>query len=211
MRASADAQQTHEREETSTATDVALVAVFAALLAALSLMPPIPVGAAGVPITLQTLAVALAAMVLGPWRGAAAVGLYLVVGLVGLPVFAGGAAGVAVLAKPSAGYLLSFPLAAIIIGLLSRRALRSRHRSWRYALLVLSGLAGSFLVVHPLGIVGMVANADLSWTAAALADMLYWPGDVIKNLAAGAIAASVHAAFPRLLPRHASRRAAAGA
>lgn len=51
------------------AGDIALIAVFAALLAAFAIMPPIPVGPAGVPITLQTFAIALCGLVLGPWRG----------------------------------------------------------------------------------------------------------------------------------------------
>ena len=56
----------------STVTDLALVAVFAGVISAATLAPAIPVGAVGVPITLQTLAVALTAMILGPWRGFAA-------------------------------------------------------------------------------------------------------------------------------------------
>ncbi|MEA5116442.1 MAG: biotin transporter BioY, partial [Propionicimonas sp.] len=66
-----------------TAADLALVAVFAALIAVFALTP-IPVGVIGVPITLQTLAVALAGLVLGGWRGFLATLLYVVVGLAGL-------------------------------------------------------------------------------------------------------------------------------
>ena len=88
--------------KTTPATDLALIAVFAALIAAFSLTPAIPI-TGGVPITLQTLAVVLAGLVLGPWRGFLATLLYLAVGFAGLPVFAGGAAGLAVLAKPSVG------------------------------------------------------------------------------------------------------------
>ena len=64
--------------------DLANVAVFAALIAAMSLLPAIHVGGL-TPITLQTLGVMLAGLCLGPWRGAAAVGLYLAVGIAGLP------------------------------------------------------------------------------------------------------------------------------
>ena len=105
--------------KSSTATDLALVAVFAALIAAFSLTPAIPIGI-GVPITLQTLAVVLAGLVLGPWRGFLATVLYLAVGFAGLPVFAGGAAGIAVLSKPSIGYLLAFPVGAAVAGLLAK-------------------------------------------------------------------------------------------
>ena len=143
------------------AADLSYIAVFAGLVAALSLLPGIPL-AAGVPITLQTLAVILTGMILGPGRGAAAVGLYLVAGLAGLPVFSGFRSGLGVLAGPSAGYLLSFPLAALVAGLLVRFLLR-RIRRARFALLFAAGLGTSFLVVHPLGIAGMMLNASLSF------------------------------------------------
>lgn len=177
--------------------DLALIAVFAALIAAFSLIPPIPVGSVGVPITLQTLGVALTGLVLGPWRGFLATALYLVVGFAGLPVFAGGGATLAVLGKPSAGYLLSFPLAALIAGLLSRWFL---SRGWRfqYLWLFVSGFAASIVVVHPLGIVGMMVNAQLPLAAAAAADIVYWPGDIAKNLVAATVAVAVLKAFPRL-------------
>lgn len=186
------------------AADLSYVAVFAALVAAFSLLPGIPLGA-GVPITLQTLAVILAGMVLGPGRGAAAVGLYLVAGLAGLPVFSGFSSGVGVLAGPSAGYLLSFPLAAFVAGALVRFLL-PRIRRARFALLFAAGLGTSFLTVHPLGIAGLMLNANLSFPAALGADVMFWPGDVLKNLAAAAVAVSVFAAFPRMAPGPKPRR-----
>ena len=184
--------------------DLSYIAVFAALVAAFSLLPGIPL-AAGVPITLQTLAVTLTGMVLGPGRGAAAVGLYLVAGLAGLPVFSGFRSGPGVLAGPSAGYLLAFPLAALVVGLLVRYLL-GRIRRARFALAFAAGLGTSFLVVHPLGIAGMMLNAKLSFPAALAADAAFWPGDVLKNLAAAAVALSVFAAFPRLAPGTKPRR-----
>jgi biotin transport system substrate-specific component len=177
--------------------DVALIAVFAALIAALALAPAVPVGV-GVPITLQTLGVGLTGAVLGPGRAGVACLLYLAVGFAGLPVFAGGAAGLGLLAQPSAGYLLAFPLAAVVIGGLARIPLRGTRR-WLPAKLVLAALAGSILVIHPAGVVGIGLNAHLTWTQALLADMIYWPGDLIKSSLVGVIAAAVHRSFPALL------------
>ena len=73
----------------STATDIALIAAFAALIAACAVVGGIPVGGAGVDITLQTFGVLLAGCVLGMVRGFLAVSLYLLLGAIGLPVFAG--------------------------------------------------------------------------------------------------------------------------
>jgi biotin transport system substrate-specific component len=182
--------------KTTSATDLALIAVFAALIAAFSLTPAIPVGV-GVPVTLQTLAVVLAGLVLGPWRGFLATLLYLAVGFAGLPVFAGGSAGFGVLGKPSIGYLLAFPLGALVAG-----ALAQVFAGWRgarqYLGLFLAGLAAS-LVIHAGGIIGLMASLQMDLTKAFITDLVYWPGDLAKMFVAAAIAVAVHKAFPALL------------
>jgi biotin transport system substrate-specific component len=71
-----------------------------------------------VPITLQTLAVMLLGALLGSKRGALSVLVYLGEGALGLPVFAGGAAGAAILAGPTGGYLFSFIVSAFTMGFL---------------------------------------------------------------------------------------------
>src|SRR3954464_4065725 len=133
-----------------TTTDLALVAVFAALIAAASYAAAIPVGGAGVPITLQTLAIILAGLVLGPVRGFLAVSLYLLLGAIGLPVFAEHSSGLGVLSGPSAGYLYAFPIAAALAGFLGKYVARERRTRaiWVFA----CSIAGSVLVIHPLGI-----------------------------------------------------------
>ncbi len=178
--------------------DIALVAVFAALLAALSLTPQIPVGAIGIPLTLQTLGVLLAGLVLGPWRGFLAVSLYLAVGLAGLPVFAGATGGLAVFGKPSIGFLLSFPLAAAVVGALAAFLLR-RGTRWQYLWLTLAGLVTSLVVIYPLGILGMMVVGRIDLLTAIGINLAFIPGDIVKSFAAAAIAIAVHKAFPALL------------
>lgn len=180
--------------------DLSLIAVFAALIVAFTQVPAVPVPGNAVPITLQTLAVALTAMIIGPWRAAAATTLYLVLGFAGLPVFAQGSSSLAVLSKASAGYLLSFPLYAIIVGLLAQWVVRRMRRA-RVLGLIGAGLVGSFLVVHPLGILGMAANIPTSLGKAFGFDMVFWPGDVIKTVVAALVAVTVHKAFPALMRR----------
>lgn len=182
----------------SSTTDLALIAVFTGLVAAFTLAPAIPVGPLGVPITLQTLAVALTAMIIGPWRGFVAVSLYVVLGLAGLPILAGGAGGPGVVARPSFGYLVAFPLAALLIGLLSRWFL-GRFGRGRAAWLFVAGLAGSIVFIHPLGILGMSINGRIPLDKAFLADMAYWPGDIVKNVIAALVAVAVLRAFPGLV------------
>lgn len=189
------------RSRAFAATDIAHVAVFAALLAALSLLPAIPVGSAGVPITLQTLGVALCGLCLGPIRGFASTLLYVVAGLAGLPVLAGGAAGLAVLAGPTGGYLLSFPLVALGCGFVASGVIRRGIGRGTVLWLFLGVVAARFLITLPLGLLGLMRALGMTAGQALVIDMAYWPGDLIKAAVAAVLAVGVHRAFPRLLRR----------
>ncbi|PVG81443.1 BioY family transporter [Nocardioides gansuensis] len=190
-------------------TDIALIAAFAALIAVCALLPAINV-AGPVPITLQTFAVLLSGAVLGARRGFLAVLLYVVVGAAGLPVFSGGAAGLGVLAGPTAGYLLGFPLAAGFCGLLVERLPRRTLAS--APIIFAAGLLSSALFIHTLGMTGLVLRLDISYADAFDIDKVFWPGDVLKNVAMALVATAVHRAFPDLLGRpQAPVPAAAGA
>lgn len=181
----------------SRTTDLALVASFAALVAVCAIAPPVPTGV-GVPITLQTFGVLLAGLVLGARRGAAAVALYVLVGLAGVPVLAGGTGGPGVLAGPTVGYLLAFVPAAAVAGALGGLARRVAPR-WRFPVLAGAALAAGLLVIHPAGVVGLVVRAGLSLAAAVAADLAFVPGDAVKALVAAAVAVGVLRAFPGLL------------
>ncbi|SHJ69493.1 biotin transport system substrate-specific component [Tessaracoccus bendigoensis DSM 12906] len=180
--------------------DLAYIAVFAALLAAMSLTPAIPVAGLPAPITLQTLGVMLAGLCLGAWRGAAAVGLYLLVGLAGIPVFAGGAAGIAPFVGPTGGYLVSFLISAFVIGLAASWIVR-RADKLRFVWFVAACLVSRVVVIWPLGVFGMARALGKPMSTMWVADLAFWPGDVIKTVIACLIAVAVHKAFPRLLGR----------
>ena len=181
-----------------TGTDIALVAGFAALIAVCAILPSIKIGGP-VPITLQTFAVLLSGAVLGARRGFLAALLYLVVGAAGLPVFSGGAGGLGVFSGPSVGYLVAFPLAAGLCGLIVERLPRRALAS--VPLVFLAGLVSSALVIHTLGIAGMVWRIPTTWAAAFDIDKVFWIGDVLKNVAMAVVATAVHRAFPDLLGR----------
>lgn len=179
-------------------TDLALVASFAALVAVCSYAAAIPVGGAGVPITLQTFAVLLAGLVLGPLRGFLAVALYYLLGIAGLPVFAEHSAGASAFTGPSAGYLYSFSLAALAAGAIVRYAVYT-HRT--RALFVFVAALVATAVNHLGGIIGLRVVLDLPWHQAASIDAAYWIGDIVKGAVAAIVAAEVHRAFPALLAR----------
>jgi len=118
---------------TNAVTKAALV-VFGSLLLAVSAQFKIPLYP--VPVTGQTLAVLLIGMTYGPRLGGITVAAYLFEGAIGLPVFAGGAAGVAALVGPTAGYLFGFLLAAVAMGYLAERGMGRSIQSTVVAMLI---------------------------------------------------------------------------
>ncbi|WP_136611565.1 biotin transporter BioY [Sinomonas albida] len=187
------------------AQSLALVAVFAALIAVSAIVPGIPVGSFGVPITLQTLAVVLTALVLGGTRAAAAVGLYLIVAFAGLPIFSGGRAGLQILAGGSAGYVVSFLVGAYVLGVLAELVIRRFAAARRVLWFFIASLLVSVVIIHGFGVLGMMINLKLSWNAAFVADLAYYPGDILKDLVAAVAASAVHRAFPDVLVRRVKR------
>ncbi|MFV0434142.1 MAG: biotin transporter BioY [Leucobacter sp.] len=180
------------------ATDLALIATFAALIAVCAIIPAITI-AGPVPFTLQTFAILLTGAVLGARRGFLAALLYLAVGAIGLPVFAGGSAGLAPFAGPTAGYLVSFPFAAAATGFIVERLPR-RGVGMTTVLIFLAALVG-VVVNHGLGILGLALIGGMSIGQAAVVDVVFLPGDVVKAVLAAIVATAVHRAFPALLPR----------
>ncbi len=152
-----------------------------ALLVALLAQVRIPLGFTPVPITGQTFGVVLVAGSLGARRGPAALLLYLLLGGVGLPFYAGGEGGFTHVFGATGGYLLGFVPAAALIGWLCERGL---DRSPWKAFLVFQ--AGS-LLVFALGMLGLVLTLGVTLReAATLGWFPFIPGDLIKTaLAAG--------------------------
>lgn len=177
-----------------TARDLALIAVFAALIAALSVTVAIPIPFSPVPVTLQTLGVMLAPSLLGWKRGTLAVATFVALGLAGLPLFAGGRGGLAVLAGPSAGFIVSWVLAALVIGFLTDLMVRGgRYRFWPgLGVNVLGGIA----VVYAIGVPWMAVVLGDGVLAAAYSMLVYLPGDLVKAVAVAAIASAVMRAYP---------------
>ena len=181
----------------SPATDLALIATFAALIVAASVLA-IPIGA--VPITLQTFAVLLAGAVLGANRGLLAVLLYLAIGAIGLPVFAGGSAGLAPFAGPTVGYLIGMPLAAWLTGFIVERLPR-RAPVMTTLQIFIAALIANIVFVYTLGVLGLAWRAGLSVGEAFLINLAFVPADLAKIALAAIVATAVHRAFPDLLPR----------
>lgn len=163
------------------ARDVALV-VGVAALTALAAQVRVPVPGLPVPVTGQTFAVLLGAAALGPARGALAQGLYLAAGVVGLPVFTGGASGWEAVAGASGGYLVGFVLASLVVGRLARRGADRRVLTTVAA--YVAGTAAVYAVGVPwLAVTTGMAPAAALWAGAGV----FLAGDALKALLAGAL------------------------
>lgn len=167
----------------------------ASVVTALAAQVALPLPWTPVPITGQTFAVLLSGAVLGARRGALAQLLYLAVGTLGLPVFAGWAGGAAHLVGPTGGYLVAFPLAAAIVGALCQRGWDRRFGTMLVAMLL--GSAAIFAV-------GLAQLSRFVPAAGLLAQGLlpFVPGDVVKS---GLAAAAFPAAWRAIGARDARR------
>lgn len=171
--------------------NLSFIALFAALIAALGLIPKIDL-AFGVPITAQSLGVMLCGTVLGARRGFLAVCLFLFLVALGLPLLAGGRGGLGVFVSPTAGYLVGFPLAALATGLIVER-LPSRALTLGMSL---AAIVGGIGVMHLCGIVGMAITLQKSLGEASLLALPFVPGDLVKAIVAGFITATLLRARP---------------
>lgn len=157
--------------------------VYAALFGALTaagafIVIPLP----PVPITAQTFFLNVAAVLLGGSLGAASQFIYVMLGIVGIPVFAGGKAGLGVIFGPTGGYLLGFIIAAFVIGMINQMK-KSAGIFWN----IFSMLIG-MLIIYFLGSLQLSLVAKMSFhKVLAIGVFPFIPGDIIKILLAAII------------------------
>lgn len=135
---------------------------------------PLPVGP--VPVSGQSLGVMLTGLLL-PWRWAGvSQAIYLGLGLIGLPVFAGGGAGIGIVLGPTGGYLLGFLLGAPVTAELSARLAR-----WRTIGTATAVLLGCVVLVHGLGVLQLAFVTGISLRQAiVIGTVPFLPGDLVK-------------------------------
>ncbi|MBC9227123.1 biotin transporter BioY [Aeromicrobium sp. 636] len=178
------------------ATDVALVATFAAFIAVCAQFT-LPFSVNGlVEFSLQPLAVLLCGAVLGARRGFLAVVLYLALGAAGLPVFAQGGSGAGQFVGATGGYLLTFPLVALATGLAAQW-----FRGPRRPLAIVVGGAIGLVLNWLAGALSFSLVLDLPYSTAAKSLAVFLPADFVKLAIVAVVATAVHRAFPQLLGR----------
>ena len=156
---------------------------YASLLAALAAAGAylaIPIGP--VPITLQNFFIILTGLLLGSRWGTAGVGVYLLAGALGFPIFAGGSGGIGRFVGPTGGYLLGYLPAVYVIGLLSEKNKKNVLFD------VIFATCGS-LIIYACGVPWLKILTGMAWTKAFAVGMYpFLLGDALKIAAAAPVA-----------------------
>ena len=176
--------------------DLVRSALFAALISvgalfSIPLPPPLP------PVSPAVFFVLLAGLLLGPRGAGASVGVYLLLGSLGLPVFANGAGGLGHFLGPTGGFLIGYLAAALVTGTLADR------RSWGAARSLLAATAG-VLALYAIGLPWMrhvLAARTATMTAAAAMMAPYFVGDLVKAAAAALLVRALKPVLERHFPR----------
>jgi biotin transport system substrate-specific component len=165
-----------EKKHTSTMTSV-FVALFAAIIAAGGFIA-IPTPGGLVPIVLQNMLAITAAILLGGIQGGGAVGLFLVAGALGLPVFAGGTGGMSHLLGPTGGFLLGYFIAALVVGFYVGKPQIAKKTP--IIKIILASIIG-YLIVYVVGIIQFMSVTSYSFAATITACVIpFIPGLVVK-------------------------------
>lgn len=165
-----------------TSREIVLAGLFAAIIGILSQFT-IPFGP--IPLTLQTFAVGFVVTILGKKTGTIAVAIYLLMGMIGLPVLAGGSAGIVHYFGPTGGFLVGFVFQAFFTGLIIEKT------RFNYFWSILANVVGAFITLF-FGSLWLKYSGGLPWDAAFSAGMIPFilPG-LIKALAAGYLGALI--------------------
>ncbi|MDQ0219412.1 biotin transporter BioY [Peribacillus cavernae] len=155
--------------------EMTYIALFAAIMGALGLVPPIMLSFTPVPITLQTLGVLLAGGLLGARLGGLSQIVFLLIVAAGMPLLSGGRGGLSVFVGPSAGYLFAYPITAYCIGYIL-----SRIRTLSLGNILLINLTIGIFLIYLFGIPVQAFMMDISLLQAVKLSLVYIPGDVLK-------------------------------
>ncbi len=157
--------------------ELSLIALFPALIGATAGIS-IPLFSLP-PITLQTLFVFIAGLLLSPKNSFISLSVYLLLGFIGVPVFSGYTAGLGVLAGPSGGFLLAFPLIAMLTGILKDHV--KKELNYKNTLFIV--FIGT-VFLYMIGATYISVLYKMNIFAVISGFSLYLPGDIVKGIVA---------------------------
>ena len=183
------------------------IALFAAIICVGCLMR-IPLGP--VPIVLQNALCILTGALLGGFLGAAPTALFLLAGLIGLPVYAGGSSGIAVWIGPTGGFLPGYLIGALLAGLISGRpSVEEKKLSWKVTLRITLAIFAGMVILYVPGVIHFArwasGNGKIPAEKSAFAYTMgacvipYLPGDLLKIIVAVPVALKVRPVLAQYL------------
>lgn len=177
-----------------TVKDMVYAALFAALTAALGLLPMVAVPGLPVPIHAQSLGVMLAGGVLGAKRGGLAMLVFMALVAAGLPLLSGGRGGIGIFLGPTGGFALGYIPGAYVVGWLIERFWSRLNYFSAFLACVIGGVG----VVYLLGIPWLALVAKISFAKAATGSIAFIPGDLVKAVVGAIVAVSMKKAYPMI-------------
>lgn len=178
---------------------ISFIALFAAIIC-IGCFLRIPLGP--VPIVLQNALCILTAAILGSFLGGIPTALFLLAGLIGLPVYAGGTSGIAVWAGPTGGFLLGYLLGAVVTGFIAGRpSVSDKKFSWKNLIRITIAIFAGMVILYVPGIIHFARWAEkagripadktaFAYTMAACV-IPYIPGDLLKIVVAIPVALKI--------------------
>lgn len=170
---------------------IVYISLFAALTAALGLIPPIPL-ASGVPISVQSLAPMLAGSILGAKRGALSQILFLILVAAGLPLLSGGRGGIGVFMSPTGGFAIGWVAAAFTIG----GFVELFWQKLSVPKAIIFNFIGGVFIIYLIGIPWLMFVLNLSVMQAIVSSLPFLPGDLVKVVLAAVIAVTIKKSYP---------------
>ena len=178
---------------------ISFIALFAAIIC-IGCFLRIPLGP--VPIVLQNALCILTSAILGSFLGGIPTALFLLAGLIGLPVYAGGTSGIAVWAGPTGGFLLGYLLGAVVTGFIAGRpSVSDKKFSWKNLIRITIAIFAGMVILYVPGIIHFARWAEkagripadktaFAYTMAACV-IPYIPGDLLKIVVAIPVALKI--------------------
>lgn len=186
----------HIMKQSFKAIDITFIALFVALMAiGANVTSYITVGT--VPLSMQPFFAVLAGALLGRKRGAIAMIVYLLIGLIGLPVYAGFKSGLGAVIGPTGGFIIAFPFVSYFTGLIIEKGNANKLSTFMTASFV--GLVITYVVgtTHLWASLKYLAESDISYMGAWAGMALFIPKDIIFTIFAGAFAPRIYRAMNR--------------
>lgn len=159
---------------------IAIMAAITAVMAQISIPMPL-----GVPMTMQTFAVTLAGVILGSKRGALSMIVYVLLGAIGVPVFAGFSGGAQYLVGATGGFLISFPLMAYLIGV----GVKLKKKKGMFLLFLILGTVSNYIVGVVMFCIVTQSSVMTGITACVLP---FIPTAIIKAAVASVLGLQIH-------------------